>query len=200
LVRYLRARDFDVHKAFNLLKHSLEWIESYKPHMINATKIDHEGSTGKMFVHGHDKFGRPVVYLVPARENTYDNVANIELLVYTLWTAVDRMDDGHTQMVWICDYSGYSMKNAPSLSVCKQTVEILSSHFPERLGVALIMNPPRVFSWFWKLISPFIPAATKEKIKFCNTSNKEEMMKFMEPYFTPDLVLKDFGGENEFEF
>ena len=92
------------------------------------------------------------------------------------------------------------MKNAPSLSVCKQTVEILSSHFPERLGVALIMNPPRVFSWFWKLISPFIPAATKEKIKFCNTSNKEEMMKFMEPYFTPDLVLKDFGGENEFEF
>src|SRR3989338_8642261 len=121
LVRYLRARDFDVQKSFKLLLHTLEWIEEYKPHKI-------------------------------------------------------------------CDFAGYSMKNAPSLSVCKQSVDILSSHFPERLGVALIVNPQRVFSWFWKLISPFIPAATKEKIKLCHSSDKEEMKKFLEPYFTMDLL------------
>lgn len=147
LVRYLRARDFEVKKAYELLKSTLVWLEEFKPHLITATKIKPEACTGKSYSRGFDKFNRPIVYLTPSKENTYDNTGNIQMTVYSLYTACARMAPDVTQMTWICDFDGYSMKNAPSLSVCKQTVDILSSHFPERLGVALIVNPPRVFSW-----------------------------------------------------
>ncbi|KAG2387492.1 hypothetical protein C9374_001086 [Naegleria lovaniensis] len=194
LIRYLRARDFDVKKSYDLLKSTLEWLEDFKPYLITASKMTKEAATGKIFCRGFDKFNRPVVYMSPGKENTYDGEGNIQLLVYSLFTAVARMPPGVSQMTWICNFEGYTMKNAPSLSVCKQTVSILSSHFPERLGVALIVNPPKVFSWFWKLISPFIPPVTKEKIKFCNSSKKEDMIEFFSPYFTLDMLPKDFNG------
>jgi len=201
LIRYLRARDFDVEKASKLLKSTLLWLAEYKPQEITAKMLSKEAASGKLFIYEKcDKFNRPVVIMNPGKENTYDNVANIQLLVYTLCSAVSRMPEGVKKMAWICDFEGYSMKNAPSLSVCKQTVEVLSSHFVERLGNAYIINAPRAFSWFFKLISPFIPPVTKEKIKFCYSSNKEDMVKFFEPYFDMDTLPQKYGGNAQFEY
>ena len=42
------------------------------------------------------------------------------------------------------------MRNAPSVKVGIQTLHILQSHYPERLGLAVCYHPPRLFSMMWK--------------------------------------------------
>jgi hypothetical protein len=36
----------------------------------------------------------------------------------------------------------------------------------QRLGVAFVVNPPRVFSAFWKILTPWMNETTLNKIKF----------------------------------
>jgi len=72
LVRYLRARDYDITKSEPLLRDSLKWrFEVYKPHLISPDEVAEEGSTGKNYVSScKDKLGRPILYMKPRFENT----------------------------------------------------------------------------------------------------------------------------------
>lgn len=85
------------------------------------------------------------------------------------------------------------MRNAPPMKVSRQVLDIMmdrfpgtslprTSHFtallhaiiiippphslfPERLGVAFMIDPPYLFQIFWKAISPFVPSDTKAKVQ-----------------------------------
>jgi len=70
----------------------------------------------------------------------------------------------------------------------------MQEHNPERLGAALIINVPFIVKAFYKIISPFLYQATREKIKF-NPQIIEE------GFFAPDMVMKDWwGGDQDFEY
>ena len=45
-------------------------------------------------------------------------------------------------------------------------MNILQSHYPERLGRALIINVPFWLNAFYKMINPFIDPITREKMRF----------------------------------
>ncbi|KAL9652760.1 hypothetical protein ABK040_010793 [Willaertia magna] len=197
LIRYLKARDFEIPKAHKLLWHSLNWMEDYKPHLIRAKNLSEESSTGKLYCSGYDKMNRPIVYMIPRNENTKDGEKHIQLLAYTLLSAINRMELSD-KMTWICDFEGTSMKSVPSVSDAKKTIEILSSHFPERLGMCFIVNPPKIFGMFYKLVSGFIPPITKSKIKICY--KKDDLKSIFEPYIDLNQLDKRYGGlvENKF--
>lgn len=45
-------------------------------------------------------------------------------------------------------------------------LHILQSHYPERLGLALIINVPFLVNAFFKVIMPFVDPITRNKVKF----------------------------------
>lgn len=47
-----------------------------------------------------------------------------------------------------------------------QVLSILQNHYPERLGLSLILHVPWLLDMFFKLIKPFIDPVTREKMKF----------------------------------
>jgi hypothetical protein len=54
-----------------MIKNSLEWRRSYKPHLITAEDVKIElNNTGKMYRNGFDKHGRPIIYMKPGKDNT----------------------------------------------------------------------------------------------------------------------------------
>jgi hypothetical protein len=53
----------------------------YKPDAIDARSIEAEAKQGKLFQHGFDKFGRPLVYMYPARSFSTDYASGVKLLV-----------------------------------------------------------------------------------------------------------------------
>ncbi|EFC38658.1 predicted protein [Naegleria gruberi] len=200
-VRYLKARDWDIPNATKLLKSSLTWIESsYKPFSLTAKQLWLEASPAKTYIKGHDKAGRPIIYLHAGRDFTNDPATGVSLLVYNLIAASYRMGPNGSQMTWICDFSSYTTKSAPPLAVCKQAVEILSSHFPERLGLCLMVFAPKVFYWFFKLISPLIPPVTKQKIQFCKGTKQKDMRAFFEPFVDMSQLEKKYGGDQDFTY
>jgi hypothetical protein len=44
--------------------------------------------------------------------------------------------------------------------------EVLQQHFPESLSELWFLNTPMLFYGLWKVVSPFIQPATKDKITF----------------------------------
>lgn len=53
-------------------------------------------------------------------------------------------------MVWMIDFHGYSLANV-SLRATKETAHVLQEHYPERLSLAILYNPPKFFEPFWKV-------------------------------------------------
>jgi len=197
LLRYLRARDWDIKKANKLLRDTLEWHEEYKPELITAEDLKEEASTGKMYRRGFDKMNRPVIFMNPGKENSTDYVRNVKLLVYTLERAIDSMTDGVETMTWIIDFNGYSRKNTLPYSVCMEVLGILSNHFPERLGACFFVDTPWVFSLSWKALSPFINPVTKSKVHFVNGSPSAKEQVFNK-FFDMSQLDEKYGGTNDF--
>lgn len=80
-----------------------------------------------------------------------------------------------------------------SLSAPSQVLHILQTHYPERLGRAIIINVPFLLNAFYKLITPFIDPVSREKMRF-NPKVVEEGL------FTADNVWTAFGGDITFEY
>lgn len=54
----------------------------------------------------------------------------------------------------------------------------------------MIKNVPFLLNAFYKLINPLIDPVTREKMKFNPNVTKDAL-------FTPEMVIKDWGGERE---
>lgn len=92
-------------------------------------------------------------------QNTSSMENQIKHLVYLLENAMLNLPPGQEQMAWLIDFTGWSLTNNVPLKSAKETISILQNHYPERLGIAFLYNPPRIFEAFWKvcfLCSPFI--------------------------------------------
>jgi hypothetical protein len=46
---------------------------------------------------------------------------------------------------------------------------LFSKHYPERLGMALIINAPRLFSGLWSWIKRFVDPNTVAKVRFVSS-------------------------------
>jgi phosphatidylinositol/phosphatidylcholine transfer protein len=150
---------------------------------------------------------RPCLYLIPSRQNTDPSPRQIQQLVFSLERAVDMMPRGVETLALLVDFKHSSNSKNPSVGTGRQVLHILQTHYPERLGKALVINgnsspaPLRAlarltlvptFVWlFFKLIMPFIDPNTREKLKF----NED-----LRGYVPPDQLLKLFGGDCDFEY
>lgn len=52
------------------------------------------------------------------------------------------------QMVWLIDFEGFNLSHI-SVKVTRETAHVLQDHYPERLGLAILYNPPKFFEPFW---------------------------------------------------
>ncbi|GAM28852.1 hypothetical protein SAMD00019534_120280, partial [Acytostelium subglobosum LB1] len=202
VLRYLRAREYDLNASFNLLKGTLEWRKSYKVDEITAEYLSYEASTGKQYCYGKTKDGKPVIYMRPVRENTKNYERQIQLLVYTLERAIEQIDNstetGIEQLAILIDFNGYSLFNAPPLSVSKQTLEILSDHYPERLGTAFVVDPPMIFNILYNAIMPFVNPVTAKKIVFVKGDKQKQ--KTFPLHFELEQLESPMTGTSDFVY
>jgi len=74
LLRFLRARNFDLEQAKALLREVLIWRRDSKVYEITEKDIQNELRYGKSFIHSFDKDGRILVYCQVKKhlKNTHD--------------------------------------------------------------------------------------------------------------------------------
>lgn len=55
LIRFLRARKWNMNDAEKLYRERMKWIGEYKPHMLTEASVKEQIAMGKMFWYGKDK-------------------------------------------------------------------------------------------------------------------------------------------------
>ncbi|KAL8168244.1 hypothetical protein V2J09_009743 [Rumex salicifolius] len=212
LTRYLEARNWNVDKAKKMLEDTLKWRAIYKPEEIRWNEVAHEGETGKVSrANFHDRLGRSVLILRPGKQNTQSAEGNIRHLVYIIENTILNLPMGQEQMSWLIDFTGWSLSNSVPMKTARETINILQNHYPERLGVAFLYNPPRIFETFWKVsycclhlsvdakvIRYFLDPKTFEKVKFVHPN--KESLELMRSHFDVKNLPAEFGGNSTLDY
>ncbi|KAA8531879.1 hypothetical protein F0562_006404 [Nyssa sinensis] len=200
LRRYLVARNWNVDKAKKMLEETLKWRSTYKPEEIRWHEVAHEGETGKVSrANFHDRLGRTVLIMRPGMQNSTSPEDNIRHLVYLIENAILNLPEGQEQMSWLIDFTGWSLNTNIPIKTARDIIYILQNHYPERLAIVVLYNPPRIFEAFWKVVKYFVDPKTFQKIKFVYPNNKESE-EVMKSFFDVENLPSEFGGQASLKY
>ncbi|EPY50625.1 sec14 cytosolic factor family protein [Schizosaccharomyces cryophilus OY26] len=191
ILRFLRATKWNASATKKRILDTLVWRRQFGVNNMHPDEVQEENATGKQVLLGYDKDGRPCLYLYPGRQNTKTSPLQIRHLVYFLECAIDLMPPGVETLALLINFRDSSSRSNPSVGQGKEVLNILQTHYCERLGKALVINIPWAVWGFFKLISPFIDPITREKLKFNEPLDR---------YVPMDQLDTNFGGSLKFEY
>ncbi|KAI0760942.1 CRAL/TRIO domain-containing protein [Trametes elegans] len=194
LLRFLRAVKWaSAQAAIKRLEETLKWRRDYGLYdTITAAHVEPEAVTGKMVIWGYDADNRPGLYLRPSKQNTEESIRQVHYVVWALERVTELMGPGVETLALMVNFADRA-KN-PSMGQSRRVLNILQTHYPERLGRALVVNLPFLVNAFFQLIIPFVDPLTRPKLKL----NPDVIG---EGLFTPDQLLSEWrGGTVDFEY
>ncbi|KAK0530539.1 hypothetical protein OC834_003280 [Tilletia horrida] len=190
--RYLIATGWDVAAAKTRIRSTLEWRRSFQPECISPDEVKPEALTGKHFISGFDKQGRPIFTVCPRHENTKNYDQQLRYMVWSFERCIQLMPTGVTQLNLVMSLEGNNAANNPPMSSSRTALNIMQGHYPCRLARAICNRGPWFFSVFFRIISPFIDPVTRQKI-FFNPN--------MTSFANNDQVTTEWeGGEYDYEW
>ncbi|CAM0872523.1 unnamed protein product [Alopecurus aequalis] len=168
LRRFLRARDHNIGKASAMFLKYLAWKRAAKPNgSITEDEVRNELAQEKLYVQGHDKMGRPMVYLFGARHLAAKRDLNEfkRYVVYILENTCTKLPVGQEKFASVVDLRGFGYANY-DIRAMLAALDIMQNNYPERLGRVFLIHVPYVFMTAWKMVYPFIDDNTKKKFVF----------------------------------
>ncbi|KAG8373701.1 hypothetical protein BUALT_Bualt11G0052100 [Buddleja alternifolia] len=100
--------------------------------------------------------------------------------------SVMNIPEGQEQMSRLIDFNGWSFDNNVPIKTARDVIQILQNHYPERLAIVILYNPPRILEAFWKKMF--------QKIKFAYPTNKDSV-ELMKSFFDTENLPSEFGGK-----
>lgn len=87
-----------------------------------------------------------------------------------------------------------NQEKSPSMSMARAFLNTFQDHYPERMGLALLIHIPFYINVFLKIVRSFVDPTTQEKIKL-NPQVAEDGL------VARDQLVKDrWGGDIDFEY
>ncbi|CAI5757609.1 unnamed protein product [Candida verbasci] len=200
--RYLRATKWNVKECIDRIELTLAWRREFginhikdEDNIVNGNLVAPENETGKEVILGYDNDSRPCLYLKPGRQNTKTSQRQVQHLVYMLEKVIDYMPSGQDSLALLIDFKAHPIGTQggkiPPVGTGRQVLHILQTHYPERLGKALLTNIPWLGWTFLKIIHPFIDPLTREKLVFDHP---------FENYVPKQQLDQDFNGNVNFQY
>ncbi len=79
-----------------------------------------------------------------------------------------------------------------AIPIFKQTINIDSNFYPERLGAFFIINAPWIFKSLWALVRPWLDARTQRKFHVLGSDYAARLREFI----SEDQLPEEYGGTN----
>lgn len=181
LLRYCRATKWVFKDCIDRIVLSVAWRREFgisnfgeeNGDKLTAADVEKENESGKQVVLGYEKDGRPILYLKPGRQNTKTSHTQVQHLVFMLERVIDFMPSGQDSLALLIDFKDHDdvpkvkeNSRIPPIGTAKEVLHILQTHYPERLGRAMLTNIPWLGWTFLKILHPFIDPLTRSKIIF----------------------------------
>ncbi|XP_050470761.1 protein real-time isoform X2 [Bombus huntii] len=215
LLRFLRATEFSVEKAKEMLTQTLHWR---KKHQIDKLLEEYDiPQVVKDYFpggwHHFDKDGQPLYILRMGQmdvKGLLKSIGEDDLLLLVLHICEEGLVlmeeatavSGHPVSQWclLIDLEGLNMRHLwrPGIKALLRIIEIVEINYPETMGRVLIMRAPRCFPILWTLISTFINENTRKKfIFYCGTNYQEQGPGSLSDYIDPEFIPDFLGGSSE---
>eukprot|EP00850_Spirogloea_muscicola_P015094 SM000113S24050 [mRNA] locus=s113:170811:173166:- [translate_table: standard] len=197
LSRFLRARSMRVHKAAKLYVGHVRWRKEYLPQgRVLQSEIANELAADKCFLQGHDKAGRPIIVVHGCKHDAAGrNLDEFKrYCVFNVDQAVDNMQDGIETFCAILDLQNVGFKNLDSKALIA-IFDFLQAQYPERLGRLFMIHVPTIFWGIWKMVSPFVDKATRQKASQILFVEDKRLMEALLEEIDLDQLPKDYGGK-----
>lgn len=214
LLKFLRAREFKVNEAFEMLKKTLSWRKKSNIDSILKEEFPSDLESAAL-MNGVDREGHPVCY------NVFGVFENEELYQKTFGTeekreqflrwrcqvmekGIQKLDlkpGGVSSLLQIND-----LKNSPGPAkkelriATKQAVGILQDNYPELVAKNIFINVPFWYYALNALLSPFLTQRTKSKFVVARPAKVTETLL---KYIPAEEIPVQYGGfkrDNDYEF
>ncbi|KAL8717288.1 MAG: hypothetical protein Q9225_005460 [Loekoesia sp. 1 TL-2023] len=218
LLRFLRARKWDVHNALVMLIATMNWRmkdmnvdddimkkgegQAVADSSSNNAAVKREAEDflaqlrlGKSFLRGTDREGRPMCFVrVRLHRQGEQSESSLErYTVYTIETARLLLAPHVDTAAVVFDMTGFSMANMDYAPV-KFMIKCFEANYPESLGVVLVHKAPWIFQSIWNIIKGWLDPVVASKVHF--TKNIEELERFVEK----SHIIKELGGNDPWEY
>lgn len=209
LLRFLRARKFDVEKAKAMLKSAEEWRKSFGvDDIVKNFDFKEKAEVDQyypQFYHKTDKDGRPVyieqlgkldikkLYAITTMERQLQRLVwEYERCITDRFPACSRAV-GHPveTSCTILDLKNVSLSNFYRVKdYVFSASSIGQDRYPETMGKFYIINAPWAFSTVWSLIKGWLDEVTVSKIDILGSSYKEKLL----AQIPAENLPKELGG------
>ncbi|KAK7506001.1 hypothetical protein BaRGS_00002723 [Batillaria attramentaria] len=207
LLRFLRARNFDLKKTELMLRNDFAWRKQIGADTILDDYII-PAAMEKYYpggVCGQDKEGS-LVWIDPVgrsdpkglmrslrKQDVMKSKVKVLESMYRRFALLTR-DQGRLvdQIVIVFDMEHFGMKHLwkPGVDGWIELIQMFEDHYPETLKKCFVVNAPKIFPIAYNLIRPILSEDTVKKIQIHGTNYKQALMKHIDA----DQLPVHWGG------
>lgn len=196
LVKFLRARKYDVKKAASTMRSFFQVHKKYPDIFQNfdyasVAKTVDENILG--FLPYRDEEGSVILVMRVGKWNPYvvSMADAMRSLTAALYLAIQSPATQVAGFKVIVDFKGFSLRHVPHVSPAHLLLlaEALQNCFPGRFRAVHIVNEGPLFSYIWAILKNLLSRKLKERFLFHGKNEKK-----LHQYFPPTALPEEYGG------
>ncbi|XP_071773890.1 SEC14-like lipid binding 8 isoform X1 [Centroberyx gerrardi] len=208
LLRWLRARNFNIQKSEAMLRKHLEFRKQMKVDTITTEwrppEVIEKYLSGGMC--GHDREGSPIWYdvvgpmdpkglfLSAAKQDFIKSkIRDCEILQKECSLQSQRLGRNVEAITMIYDVEGLGLKHLwkPAIETFGELLQMFEDNYPEALKRLFVIKAPKLFPVAYNLVKHFLCENTRQKIFILGDNWQEMLLKYIDPEELPAM----YGGK-----
>lgn len=207
LLRFLRARKWDVQKALVMMVATMHW----RGKEMDVEKIVQEGELGalengdeqlmsqfrkgKSILHSTDLDGRPVCIVRSRLHRPAEQTPLVmeRYTVHVMETCRMMLRGPVDTATVVFDLSNIEARYT-DLGPVRFIIKCFEAHYPESMGICCIYGAPWFFRPIWAVVKSLLDPVVANKIRFANSQLE------LEAFLPKAEIIKELGGSRAWEY
>ncbi|OVA19757.1 CRAL-TRIO domain [Macleaya cordata] len=212
LVRFLKAREWNVAKAHKMLMDCLNWritneIDNILAKPIVPSDLYRAIRDSQLIgLSGYSKEGLPV-FAIGVGHSTFDKASvhyyvqsHIQVNEYRDRVVLPNATKKYGRHIGTCvkvlDMTGLKLSALSQIKLLTVISTIDDLNYPEKTDTYYIVNVPYIFSACWKVVKPLLQERTRRKIQVLQGCGRDELLKIMDLASLPHFCRKEGSGSS----